>query len=76
MSDVCKTNPWDKKPNGCADEEHWKECVRKGYLKRGCSCLHPGDSYVDNRDGYPICRHHPNAVKESIYMGRKDNESK
>lgn len=67
MPDV---NEWDQKPNGCADDEHWKECVRKGYIKRNSLCNHPENDYVDNRDGYPICRHHSNAVRKKIYDQR------
>lgn len=67
-------NEWDEKPNGCADEEHWKECYRNGWVKKGCFCKHPGGQYVDNRDGFPICRHHPNAMPIKAYNQSNDND--
>lgn len=71
MSDA---NPpeWEQRPNGCPDDEHWKECYRNGWIKKGTFCKHPGEAYVDN-DGIPICCHNPNAVKLKDYLKRKEN---
>jgi hypothetical protein len=61
---------WERRPNGCPDDEHWKECYRNGLIA-GPHCNHPSDT-VDNRDGMPICPHKPNAVTRKTYNQRSE----
>jgi len=63
-------NDWDRRPHGCSDDEHWKECWRKGYINEKGHCWHPETGYVHIKDGTPICHHSGEAVSVKKYSMR------
>ncbi len=63
---------WEERPNGCPDDEHWKECYRKGHIGVKGMCNHPTDYFVNIRDGMPICHHRDNKVHVEKFRMRKE----